>query len=56
MSKEDWIILRLLIVSSKFPKKKHDLNDVMRSVVYLIRKYGAKQVHENIELLLKERA
>lgn len=54
MTKEDWIILRLLMAVAKHPIREPHLHDVISSTVHLIRKYGAKNVMANIDLLKQE--
>ena len=52
MSKEDWIILRLLMaVSWALP---YDNLDVARSITYLIKKYGSDMVVDCINQLHDE--
>jgi hypothetical protein len=40
MTKEDWIILRLLKASCRTQAIAHP--DYMRSIIYLLKKYGSK--------------
>ena len=54
MSKEDWIILRLLMTTSK-ANLYSDL-DVVRSVKHLIKRYGKDTVNNCIDQLHKEKS
>jgi hypothetical protein len=49
MTKEDWIILRLLKASCRTQAIAHP--DYMRSVLYLIDKYGSKGLDKHISQL-----
>ena len=49
MTKEDWIILRLIFVAIKIDRKKaYDNIDVVRSILHLSRTYGIKKLDECI--------
>ncbi len=52
MSKEDWIILRLLMAVSR--ALLYDNLDVARSITYLIKKYGSDMVVDCINQLHDE--
>jgi hypothetical protein len=54
MSREDWIILRLLMTTSK--ANLHSDLDVARSVMHLIKRYGRDVVNNCIDQLHKERS
>ncbi len=54
MSKEDWIILRLLMTTSKVSLS-NDL-DIVLSVMHLIKRYGSSVVLDSIDQLHKERS
>jgi len=56
MSKEDWIILRVLVAAmrkdttNRLPRNK----DVIRTVDYLINKYGHIPLLDNIDIIHEE--
>ena len=58
MSKEDWIILRVLVAAmrkdttNKLPHNK----DIVRTVDYLIKKYGHIALLDNIDIIHEEYA
>jgi hypothetical protein len=52
MTKEDWIILRLLVASCRTQAVTHP--DYVRSTLYLIKKYGSKAVYGGIDRLHME--
>jgi hypothetical protein len=55
VSKEDWIILRLLMTTTTAsPSQCNDL-DVIRSVLHLVKKYGSSTVLDCIAQLHKEK-
>jgi hypothetical protein len=55
MSKEDWIILRLVMtITTASPSQCNDL-DVIRSVLHLVKKYGSSTVLDCIAQLHKEK-
>ena len=54
MNKEDWIILRLLMTTSK--ANLHNDLDVARSIMHLIKRYGRDAVNNCIDQLHKERS
>jgi hypothetical protein len=54
MTREDWIILRLLMTTSK--ANLHNDLDVARSVMHLIKRYGRNVVNSCIDQLHKERS
>jgi hypothetical protein len=54
MTREDWIILRLLMTTSK--ANLHNDLDVARSVMHLIKRYGKDVVNSCIDQLHKERS
>ena len=56
MSKEDWIILRLILLAYKCDRHTALTNiDYARSLQHLLRKYGSKQVMDGLSELRKER-
>ena len=58
MSKEDWIILRVLVAAmrkdtaNKLPRNK----DIVRTVDYLLNKYDNTTVLDNIDIIHEEYA
>jgi hypothetical protein len=52
MTKEDWIILRLLKASCRTQAVAHP--DYVRSIVYLLKKYGSKGLDRHIAQLHAE--
>jgi hypothetical protein len=52
MTKEDWIILRLLKASTRTQAVAHP--DYVRSVLYLLKKYGSKGLDKHIAQLHEE--
>ena len=53
MTREDWIILRLLMTTTK--ANLHSDLDVARSIMHLIKRYGQDAVNNCIDQLHKER-
>jgi len=58
MSKEDWIILRVLVAAMRTDGmfKMSRNNDIVRTVNYLINKYGNTTVLNNIDAIHEEYA
>jgi len=56
MSKEDWIILRLVIVAIHYnPVKARASAEVFRSIMHIEKTYGRKYMNKCIDILLEER-
>ena len=51
MSKEDWIILRLILVGARNRKTDHDTVELAQTIVYMHRKLGGKALADNLTLL-----
>lgn len=54
MEKQDWIILRLVVAIVKDGRIQNP--DTIKSVLYLLKKYGMRQLDHSIALLKKEKA
>ena len=48
MKEKDWIILRLIFVAIKTEKSHYSI-DVVRSILYLSKTYGRKQLMQDID-------
>jgi hypothetical protein len=55
MSKEDWIILRMIFVAVGMSPRVRTEPDVVRAIVHLHRKYGTDTVLACIDMLWDER-
>lgn len=57
MTKKDWIILRVIRVAVKDNLYETNNNpDTAKAIMYLIRRYGSKQVMDGLAQLREERA
>ena len=55
MTKEDWIILRLIFVACKTDNREaYNSLDMARAMAHLLRTYGNKQLNECIDQLRVE--
>jgi hypothetical protein len=51
MSKEDWIILRLILVGARNRKTDHDTMELTQTIVYMHKKLGGQAFADGLTLL-----